>query len=134
MQVHSSQFLQTACQVLQLKSRVATYRQLHTGEFQQRSAMHFCYHQNLPNVKRMTILGLPCDTSGGASQYSTCVFWYECSTSRSSEFCTSGERDTWLELSLKKGPRSANSCSSNWSPGLRGKVPPILVVRNHHCD
>ena len=27
-----------------------------------------------------------------------------------------------------KGPRSANSCSSNWSPGPRGKVP------NTHCE
>ena len=27
-----------------------------------------------------------------------------------------------------KGPRSANSCSSNWSPSLHGKVP------NTHCE
>ena len=117
-QVHISRFVQTAWQALQLKSRVATDRQLHTREFQHRSTMRFCSHQNLSNDKRVTILGLPCDnrqyvTCGvfshkwsSFSQYSSCdsstaVLTYECSTSRSSEFCTSGERGTWLELSLQ---------------------------------
>ena len=61
--------VQTAWRTLQLKSRVAIGRQLHTRGFQHRSAMRSCYHQKLSSDKRETSLGHPC----GSRQCHQCI-------------------------------------------------------------
>ena len=136
--------MQTAWHALQLKSRVATDRQLHTREFQHRSAMRFCYHQNLSNDKRVTILGLPCDNrqchlwrnsrTSGAAFLNTARATRRPQSSRMNARRAEALSSARLANAVPgsscpcNGPRSANSCSSNWSPGPRGKVP------NTHCE
>ena len=137
-QVHTLRFMQTAWRVLQLKSRVAIGRQLHTREFQHRSAMRSCYHQNLSSDKRRPALVFLARTDNVTSV----VFSYEwssfLSTVRATRRPQSSRMDARRAEALSsarlanavpgsscpcKVPRSANSCSSNWRPGPRGKVP-----------
>ena len=96
-------------------------------------------------IKRQaeTSLGLPCENRQchqwrillpveQLSQHSSCnsssaILTYECSTSRSSKFCTSGERGTWLELPLQ-GSQVSKFLLIKLASGSRGKVP------NTHCE
>ena len=131
-QVRTSRFVRTAWRALQLKSRAAGGRQRRTRRLQRRSATRSCYHQNLPGDKRVTSFGRPCGsrrwspvayslTSGAASLSTTRA------TRRPQSSRTNARRAEALSSArlanavpgsscLCKGPRSANSCSSNWSP------------------
>ena len=126
--------VQTAWRALQLKSRVAIGRRLHTREFQHRSAMRSCYHQNLSSDKRETIPGLPCDNrqchlwriiQPVAQLFSVQLVQLVDRNPRRAEAPSSARLANAVPgwSCPCTGPRSANSCSSNWSPGPRGKVP-----------
>ena len=105
--------------------------------------MRSCYHQNLSSDKRRPALVFLARTDNVTSG----VFSYEwssfLSTARATRRPQSSRMDARRAEALSsarlanavpgsscpcKGPRSANSCSSNWRPGPRGKVP------NTHCE
>ena len=73
----------------------------------------------------------------GFPQYSSCnssaaVFAYECSTSRSSKFCTSGERGAWFELSLQ-GTQVGELLLVKLVAGPAWQGPEYPLVRNRRC-
>ena len=95
------------------KSRVATDRQLHTREFQHKSTMRFCYHQNPIKRQAGDHPGLPCDNR-------QCHLWAYSPTSGETFLNTA--RSTRRPQSSRMNARRAEALSSarlaNAVPGL----------------